>query len=253
MSNGSKGKPAGNRGRSEGRQRAAEVRAAQQRAERQRRLRIGTAAGVAVIVIVVLVVIQLARSNNSSATNSQSDSAQSTLTGPPGPEGIPLQQGTVLASLSTAATGQTVNGIQCSSSEQTSYHIHSHLIVYVNGAVRPIPPGIGIVSPVSQDGVFYGATKCYYWLHVHAQDGVIHVESPTVRTYTLGDFFAIWGQPLSTTQVGPVTGNLSVFVNGRSYSGNPADITLKSHEDIQINVGSPSVPPKKVDWSKSGL
>jgi hypothetical protein len=49
---------------------------------------------------------------------------------------------------------------------------------------------VGIVSPVAQataEGPFYEATQCYYWLHVHAQDGIIHIESPTVRAYSLGD------------------------------------------------------------------
>ena len=87
---------------------------------------------------------------------------------------------------------------------------------------------------------------------MHAQDGVIHVESPTTRTYTLGQFFAIWGQPLSKTQVGPATGTLTVFVNGKPYTGDPAAITLGSREDIQIDVGTP-VPFKAVDWSKSQL
>jgi len=40
------------------------------------------------------------------------------------------------------------------------------------------------------------------WLHTHAADGIIHTESPVERTYTLGDFFDIWGQPLGRHQVG---------------------------------------------------
>ena len=43
----------------------------------------------------------------------------------------------MLASASTAADGQTVDGIECQSNEQVAYHIHTHLTVYVNGALRP--------------------------------------------------------------------------------------------------------------------
>jgi hypothetical protein len=178
------------------------------------------------------------------------------LTGPAGPEGIVLEQGQQLATASTAATGQTVDGIQCNANEQVAYHIHTHLSVYVNGALRPIPAGIGIVTPVVQqtaNGAFDSASQCYYWLHVHAQDGVIHVESPTTATYTLGQFFAIWKQPLTANQVGPNTGNLTTFVNGVRYTGNPAGIPLRSHEDIQIDVGTPAVAAHRVDWSKSQL
>jgi hypothetical protein len=149
-----------------------------------------------------------------------------------------------------------VDGIQCDASEQVVYHVHTHLSVFVDGVLHPLPTGIGIVSPVAEQtahGPFFVATRCYYWLHVHAQDGVIHIESPSVRTYTLGEFFDIWRQPLSRSRIGTVTGRLSVFVNGRRYFGNPASVVLGSHEDIQIDVGTPVVPPARVDWSGTGL
>lgn len=175
---------------------------------------------------------------------------------PVGPEGIAVQTGTPLAPASAAATGRPVDGIQCGASEQAGYHIHTHLAVYVDGVPRPVPAGVGIVSPIAEqtpDGPFDAATRCYYWLHVHAEDGVIHVESPTARTYTLGQFFAIWRQPLGPGRVGPARGTLTVFVNGREFHGNPAAIPLRFHEDIQLDAGAPVVPPQPVDWSGSGL
>ncbi len=43
---------------------------------------------------------------------------------------------------------------------------------------------------------------CLYPLHVHdGEPNIIHIESPIQKTYTLGNFFDIWGQPLSATQV----------------------------------------------------
>jgi len=103
------------------------------------------------------------------------------------------------------------------------------------------------------NGPFYGASRCYYWLHVHAQDGIIHVESPTTANYTLGQFFAIWKQPLTADQVAPAKGALTVFVNGVRYTGSPATIPLRSHEDIQLDVGTPAVAAQRVDWSQSQL
>lgn len=188
--------------------------------------------------------------------SSPRDSSTAVLTGPPGPEGIVLEQGNVLAPASTAATGQTVDGISCQASEQVAYHIHTHLTVYVGGVLRPLPAGVGIVAPVPQQsphGAFYGASRCYYWLHVHAQDGIIHIESPTQASYTLGQFFDIWRQPLSARQVGPATGTVTAYVDGKPYTGDPAQIPLKSHEDIQLDVGTPAVAPKRVDWSHSQL
>jgi hypothetical protein len=249
--------PPSNRRPGEGsaRQRSAAFLAAQRRADRRRRLLIWVAAAVVVAAAGGITAAARVGSVHASAKGS-SDVATGVLTGPVGPEGIVLEQGPLLGPASTAADGQTIDGIQCNASEQVAYHIHSHLAIYVNGALRPIPAGVGIVTPVAQqtaNGPFDSASRCYYWLHVHAQDGVIHVESPTTATYTLGQFFAIWKQPLTTDQVGQNTGTLTVFVNGVRYAGNPATIALRSHEDIQIDVGTPAVAAQRIDWSKSQL
>jgi hypothetical protein len=230
--------------------------AAQRRAERRRRVLLWVSAVVVAAAAAVGITAAVHTGSAHASATAPTDAATDVLTGPPGPEGIVLEQGQQLAPASTAATGQTVDGIQCNANEQVAYHIHTHLSIYVNGALRPIPAGIGIVTPVVQqtaNGGFDSASQCYYWLHVHAEDGVIHVESPTTTTYTLGQFFAIWKQPLTADQVGPNTGNLTIFVNGVRYTGNPAGIPLRSHEDIQIDVGTPTVAAHRVDWSTSQL
>jgi hypothetical protein len=206
-----------------------------------------------VVVLVAGVFVGIAVTHTPPSAKANPPTATS---GPPGPEGIPLEVGPLLAPAGTSSTGQPVDGVECNTNEQVAYHVHTHLAIYVNGQLRPVPAGIGIVTPLAQqtpDGSFDQASRCYYWLHVHAEDGVIHIESPAGKTYTLGDFFDLWHQPLSATQVGPATGSLTTFVNGLSYRGNPRTIELGSHEDIQIDVGSPIVPPHSVDWSASSL
>jgi hypothetical protein len=238
------------------RQRSAAFRAAQRRAERRRHVLIWAAVAVVVVASVVGITAAVRASSDHASAQRPGDVATGVLTGPVGPEGIVLEQGRPLASASTAASGQTIDGIRCDASEQVAYHIHAHLTVYVNGVLRPIPAGIGIVAPVAEqtaNGPFDSATRCYYWLHVHAQDGVIHVESPNNSNYTLGQFFAIWKQPLTADRIGPDTGPLTVFVNGVRRTGNPATIVLTSHEDIQVDVGAPAVAAQRVDWSKSQL
>jgi hypothetical protein len=164
-------------------------------------------------------------------------------------------QGGVLASISGQAQGGTVGGVQCNTNEQTVYHIHAHLTVYVNGQQRIIPEGIGIPPPQqvvqTSSGPFVTSGACFYWLHTHDRTGVIHIESPTQRAYTLGQFFAIWNQPLSAGQVGPAKGNVTVFVDGHRYSGNPSGITLAAHELIQLDVGT--VTPFQPFTFPSGL
>ena len=60
------------------------------------------------------------------------------------PRDRPVPSGPKLATLLNAATGQTVDGIQCQAGEQTVVHVHTHLTIFVNGKARVIPYGIGI-------------------------------------------------------------------------------------------------------------
>ena len=101
--------------------------------------------------------------------------------------------------------------------------------MYVDGQPRALPGAIGLVGPVAEQtafGPFYGAQQCYYWLHTHTGDGVIHVESPSVRVYTLGNFFDEWRQPLSRNQVAGAQGKVTAFVNGKPWTKDPRTIPL---------------------------
>ena len=197
---------------------------------------------------------QSSSASGSSNTTSSSSSGSSNTQAQLGFEGIPIQTGAAVAPASTTQTG-TVNGIQCGSKEQLAYHIHAHLTVFDNGQARSIPGGIGIPgSQVVQttEGPVASGGQCIYWLHTHAPDGVIHVESPTQRIYTLGDFFDEWHQPLSANQVGDVKGKVSAIVDGKPWTKSIRAIPLDPHQVIQLNVGSP-VPFETVNWSGTGL
>jgi hypothetical protein len=242
------------------RQRRIALRLAAERRRQGRRRRLSRLAAAMFLVMLAsaVTVAVLHRPAEATAGGTAEPGPQPTAsgTGALGPEGIPLQTGTPLASIADAASGETVDGIRCEASEQPTYHIHSHLAVFVNGTPRSIPYGIGVVTPAvtqTAQGPFAQATRCYYWLHAHASDGIIHVESPTQRQYTLGDFFDIWRQPLSGQQVGPATGTVTAYVNGVRYTGDPRGIVLTEHSDIQLDVGTPIVSPAPVDWSTSQL
>jgi len=170
-----------------------------------------------------------------------------------GPEGVPIPSGPVLAPTFDAAQLGPVDGIQCQAREQVLFHIHAHLTIYVDGKARQIPPGIGIADPQAQatpNGPFVVAGSCFSWLHTHAADGVIHIESPVRRTYTLGEFFDIWGQPLSATRVAGARGAVTAYLDGRVFHGNPRSIPLTRHAQIQLDVGRPLTAPVKItSWN----
>jgi hypothetical protein len=173
--------------------------------------------------------------------------------GSAGPEGPPVEHGRALAPAAAPLPGQTVDGIQCQSSEQALFHIHARLTVYVGGRSRSVPYGIGIGDPQTTPtpaGRFVTAGSCFAWLHTHVADGIIHIESPVRRTYLLGDFFDIWKQPLSATRAGPARGPVVAFVDGKRWRGNPRSIPLKAHAQIQLDVGRPLVAPAHISsWN----
>lgn len=186
-------------------------------------------------------------SSSSSGSGSGSSAGQAQI----GFEGVAVEQGAEIAPAGTTQTG-IVDGIRCGSSEQLAYHIHAHLSIYVDGEPRALPGGIGIPGSQvvqSPDGPIAQGGQCIYWLHTHAPDGVIHVESPVERIYTLGNFFDEWHQPLSSNRVGDAKGKVTAIVNGKPWTKNPRDIPLEPHNVIQLNVGSPQQPFHPMSWS----
>jgi len=161
---------------------------------------------------------------------------------------------TFLATRQSGAQGQPVDGIECEGNEQLVSHYHAHLAIFAGGQQRAVPDGVGMVGPLAEVPTPYGPfdhpeTGCIYWVHTHDQTGMIHLELPAEFVVTLGDFFDLWGQPLSSTQVGPVTGKVVAFVNGVRYSGNPRNIVLGDHTLVQLDLGTPVVPPQPYEFT----
>jgi len=196
-----------------------------------------------------------ATSTSSAAGTSGATSTSSASQPKVGFEGVPLQTGPAVAPASTTGTAK-VHGITCGPSEQLVYHIHAHLAVFKNGQSYTLPPGIGIPGSHAvntNQGPIASGGSCIYWLHTHTTDGVIHIESPTKRIYTLGDFFDEWHQPLSANQVGTVSGAVTAFVNGKQWKKDLRAIPLLPHADIQLQIGQPAPAPVKIDWSQTQL
>jgi hypothetical protein len=132
------------------------------------------------------------------------------------------------------------------------FHIHAHLTIFVRGVARQVPAGIGIAPPYevasTPRGAFVAGASCFMWLHTHVADGIIHTESPTKRTYRLGEFFDIWGQPLDREQLGPAHGLVTAFFNGRVFTGDPRQVPLLAHAQIQLEVGRPLVAPDHITF-----
>ena len=205
--------------------------AAMARAEKRRKVIWGTGVGVLVAALVGGLVALFMSQNHKDNTQAAAAASSSSQVG----------ESNLLAPVWSGLTGQTVDGVGDNQMEQTAYHIHAHLAIYINGKQYTVPYGIGIEQPWSTeaDGTseFVDSGAAFYYLHTHDDTGVIHIESPTTKTYTLGQFFAEWNQQLSTTQIGSHTGSVITYVNGSKYTGDPSSITLTAHEVIQLDLG----------------
>lgn len=136
------------------------------------------------------------------------------------------------APATTSNGAPIIDGIRCEP-EHLESHYHAHLTLLRDGGRVTVPALIGIDL----------RHQCLYWLHTHDATGVMHIESPDTRTYTLGQFFDVWGQPLSRTRAAALRGALKVFVGARRVSVNPRSIVLAPHELITIEQGRTVTPP----------
>jgi hypothetical protein len=138
-----------------------------------------------------------------------------------------------------------VDGITCDSAEGAVEHIHAHLQIFNRGRSVEVPAMIGIPE----------GGNCLYWLHTHQNDGIIHIESPVRKPFTLGEFFDVWEADLSWTHangvVAPAGHRLAIWVDGNRYTGrDPRNIVLHDREEIVIQNGPPFATPAHYNWSQ---
>lgn len=136
-----------------------------------------------------------------------------------------------------------IDGVGCASSVQ--YHIHALLSIYQDGTRLALPTSIGRNS------------HCDYEMHTHDGSGVMHIETNVAKTFTLGQFFALWGQPLSATAVAGLPGKPTYYVVDKEkvtrFTADPATITLDAHREVVIVTGTPPTQVPRYDWNTSGL
>jgi hypothetical protein len=123
--------------------------------------------------------------------------------------------------------------------EAFNLHIHAHLDIFINGKKTTVPANAGIY-----DGEWITE------LHTHDTRGVIHVEAPSVKDYTLGQFVGIWGVRFTPKCIGGYCTTASkpfkTYLNGELYDGDPTRLVLHAHDEIALVYGK---PPKTIPKS----
>ncbi|HEY1374537.1 MAG TPA: hypothetical protein VGH50_18845 [Candidatus Binatia bacterium] len=141
-----------------------------------------------------------------------------------------------------AADGRPIAGIQCERQEFGDFHIHAHLDVFVDGVARTVPALIGILP----------AQQCLYWMHTHDATGIVHIEAPRKRAFTLAQFFELW----KTTAAGAPERKDApkIFVNGKRVNKHLDQVELEDHMEIAVVYGKePASIPSSYDFGKAGL
>lgn len=128
--------------------------------------------------------------------------------------------------------GARTAGLDVKPMEGTAKHFHSHLDIIVGGKPVPVPANLGI-DPNQQ---------AMSELHTHDATGVVHIEAPTTnKRYILGQLFDEWQVSLSATGVGGLKNDakntLSVYVDGKKQTGDPAAVELTPHREIALVYG----------------
>ena len=126
------------------------------------------------------------------------------------------------------------------SAEGAALHIHQHIDLFVKGVVVEIPPGVGIdrQSPFIAE------------LHTHDGSGIVHVEAPRIRPFTLGQFFDVWGLQFTATCIGGYCAGsrnrLWVWARGKKWAKDPRRIVLRQHDEIVIVFDTAADPPRAI-------
>jgi hypothetical protein len=141
-------------------------------------------------------------------------------------------------------------GLPALTEEGQVVHIHQHLDLFVDGKRVRVASDIGIAA----DGSFISPLHTHAPQAGHPPDGIMHVESPTQASFSLGQFFAVWGVRLNADCIGgrcaDATGHeLHTWVDGKPVAGDPTRIVLAEHQEIVLAYGTREQMPKKVPSS----
>lgn len=131
-------------------------------------------------------------------------------------------------------------GLDPLTAEGQVVHIHQHLDIFVDGSPVELPANLGIDAGQA----FIAA------LHTHDTSGIMHVESPTASTFSLGQFFAVWGVRLSKSCIGGECAGsgkqLRAWVDGKPVDADPTRIVLAEKQEIVLAFGTAAQEPKPV-------
>lgn len=102
-----------------------------------------------------------------------------------------------------------------------------HLELFARGFVVIVPARIGLRS-----------TTCRAHVWTSDPTGIVHFDRPE----TLGDLFAVWGEPLTPVRLLSFHGSVSLYRNGVLVGGDPRSLPLRDGDELVLEVGRHIAP-----------
>lgn len=135
-----------------------------------------------------------------------------------------------------------VDGVACARTE--AYHKHAMVSIYRNGTRLALPSSIG-------------RALCHYEMHTHDGSGIVHIEADAPKSFTLGQFFSLWGQALSAAGAAGLPGTPAFYVIDNEkivrFTGDPRTIVLDPQREVLIVTGTSPVQVPRFDWIHGGM
>ncbi len=119
-------------------------------------------------------------------------------------------------------------------------HIQPQLSILIQGVPSMVPSGIGINQSLWRDHSLdrYGVAG-HSPLTTRDTSGTIHVDSNTVRNFTLQEFLGVWGETVDNKQVVgyqvPPGASSCIVVNGQTLP-DTRDVVLMDNEKVTVEI-----------------
>ena len=147
----------------------------------------------------------------------------------------PHRPGSLVAAI---AHGRPVGRLACRADRPPGELAHVELFGGGLGVV--VPAGIGVAPPRSRVGAYVRGGRCTYPLATREPTGVVELAAGTRPT--LGDLFALLGQPLGRRRMGGFRAPVRAWLDGREWHGPLTRLPLRRHAQVVVAAGPQEVP-----------
>jgi hypothetical protein len=136
------------------------------------------------------------------------------------------------------ADGRPIGRLRCT--RDGAARATAHVELFADGLGVVVPAGAGLAPPRRRAGAYVRAGRCSYPLRMTEPTGLIELRRGTRAT--LGDLFALLGQPLSRRRMASFRGPVRAWVDGRPWRGEPAALPLRPGGQVVLAIGTARVP-----------